>query len=232
MLPKAFTGPSGRTLTHWDLKLWCELETNGSFGWNPTEIEFNSGFKCHIYLRGRNDLSDNTWLLSKTANSLDGIVDALPYRYGKQQCYIGIPTAGTQLATALAFERRGLIGHETPCFRSMRTELKKHGKDNMWIDPPDLSRHTYISIENVMSTAGSMITAFERMESDGYPTMYMDHVVFADWELGGLTNLHKKGYEKIHVRYVIRDIIAAFVHIGRWPKERWDYIEPKLAVFR
>jgi orotate phosphoribosyltransferase len=230
-IPKKFDAPSGRRLTQADIQLWCDLEDNGSFGWNPQEIRFNSGFMSHIYLRGRNDLSDNPLLLRNVAHTLYDVIDELSLTHGPQTCLIGIPTAGSQLAQAvshISFMR----DHPPMCFRSMRSVLKTHGKDDKWIGDADLTRHSYVTLENVVSTADSMLKAFERIAPEGYPVKEMHHVVFADWELGGLKNLAAADYHHVHVRYVIRDIIAAFVSCGRWPIERWDYIEPKLAEFR
>jgi orotate phosphoribosyltransferase len=228
-----FCGPtSGRKYGFRDAQLWLDLEQNGSFGWSQIEVEFNSGFTCHVYLQGRNDLSDYPPLLRRVALTLCGKTVTLPNTHGPQKCLIGIPTAGTQLAQEICSVTRGRLDIDPYCFRTMRSVLKAHGKDQQWIGNANLARHSYVTVENVLSTGKAMLTYLERMEPEGYPIRDMDHVVFASWELGGIMNLAKAGITNVYVMYSIPEVIALFVELKHWPAERLDYIGQKLINWK
>lgn len=225
-----FIAPSGRVLYPNDLELLRALEKNGTISWSETDVVFNSGFLSRVYFRGRNDLSHNMPLLMQVAVCAKKYVAELLNTHGPQKCLIGIPTAGTQLAQAVAdlsyFEASsdGYLSSRPEsliCFSTMRSKLKDHGKDNMWVGHPELKKHTYISFENIVSTAKAMLEAFGRLEQDGYPTRDMNHVVFADWGLGGIEALADAGYGHVHTLYVMMDAIAAFVHMRMWPEKRY-----------
>ena len=228
---KSYKAPSGKIITWSELVLLMELEENKTIEWTDSEVTFNSGFKSHVYFRGRNDLTDNPRLLQLVGEVLAERVEQLPCTHGRRKCMIGIPTAGTPLAQVIsdlsANSRSSLIG-----FRLMRSILKEHGKDNMWVGKPELDKHTYITIENVVSTAKAMFQNFERLEQDGYPTHEMFHVIFASWNLGGFDKLKAQGYEKIVVLYQMLDIIAAYVHLERWPQERYDKMARRINAWR
>jgi len=241
MSTASFTGPSGRMLSEKDLALLVALERNGTIAWSDKEIEFNSGFLSHVYFRARNDLSHNMPLLMRVATQAKEYVAALENTHGPQKCLIGIPTAGTQFAQAIAdlsyFEASNdgyLLSRPESliCFSTMRSVLKDHGKDNMWVGKPDLTKHTHITFENVVSTAKAMLQAFGRLEEDGYPTREMHHVVFVDWGLGGMESLAEEGYTRVHTLYEMLDIMAAFVHIGLWKQERYDEMYRRIQVWK
>lgn len=233
MAPRTFVGPSGRTFNETDIQLWLDLEENSSFGWNPEEIKFKGGFMSHIYFSGRNELSDKPTLFKRVARKLKTRIHTarLP-KSDRNISLIGIPTAGTQFAQRIAdlsLEDRDEVQISS---RTMLKEKKSHGKKDFWVGPADHRRHVYATVENVCSTAASMIEAFERLEPEGYQVKEMHHFVFFDWELGGMKKLKAAGYENVTAEYVARDVIAMLVHCRRWPMDRWDYIEPKLAEFR
>lgn len=226
-----FTGPSGRVLSPAQLKLLQKLEHNQTIAWSDSEVKFNSGFLSHVYFRARNDLSHNIPLLMEVAAHAKTFVTGLDNTHGAQKCLIGIPTAGTQFAQAIAdlsyFEnsKDGFLSgcaNMGICFSTMRSVLKDHGKDNMWVGPPQLEKYSYITFENVVSTAKAMLESFKRLEADGYPAHDMHHVVLADWGLGGMEALTEAGYSKIHALFTMQDVMAAYVHIGLWPKERYE----------
>jgi hypothetical protein len=77
-----------------------------------------------------------------------------------------------------------------------------------------------------------MLNVFKKLETEGYPVKEMHHIVFADWELGGMEALAAAGYHNVHVLYIVRDIVAAFVHTGRWPHKHLADVERRFAAFR
>lgn len=229
-------GPSGRTLTYADFALIREIEAIRMVAWSEKDIPFHSGFLSRVYVQGRNDLSNKPSSLRRVCVRIKEAVEALPFTHGPQKCLIGIPTAGTQLAQGVSmlsdFEE---VLHMRPsrvppiCFSSLRSKLKNHGKDGeKWIGDADLSSFSYITLENVVSTAAGMLEHFEHLEGEGYPVKEMHHVVFADWELGGMETLHARGIRHVHTLYVMRDVMAALVHMGVWPQERRDEMERRI----
>lgn len=234
---KPFVGPSGRTLGYADLKLIAELEYIGTIGWSEEEIPFHKGFLSHVYIQMRNELSRHPATLVRVASLIKEKVEQLPLTLGPQKCLIGIPTAGTQLAQAVAMlSHFDHLLHVRPrteppiCFLSMRSILKGHGKDKLWIGPADIKRYSYISIENVVSTAAGMLEYLNRMWKEGYPIRVMHHVVFADWELGGVRNLDSEAIKNVHTLYIVRDMVAALVYLGVWPKERYEDVAQRLQA--
>lgn len=226
---KPLAGPSGQILTYPDFVLLAELENIGMIAWSEEEITFHAGFKSHIYVQGRNDLSNNPETLMRLAAQIKENVERLPFTHGPQKCVIGIPTAGTQLAQAVStlswYDRRMHVRPDTQpliAFSSMRSVLKGHGKNKKWVGDADLNKHSYITIENVVSTAAGMIENFEKMRGEGYPIERMHHVMFADWELGGTEALAAGYIYNVHTLYKVRDIVAAYVYLGLWPQERYD----------
>ncbi|HZT36168.1 MAG TPA: hypothetical protein VFA15_09625, partial [Nitrososphaera sp.] len=228
---------SGHILNASDLSLWVALEKNGTVAWNEDGITFHSGFKSLAYFQGRNDLSDNVPLLKRVAENIVShllFLDATGVKksHGPQWCLIGIPTAGTQLAHEAASLTLQYPSPRTHmCFRTMRSILKTHGKDNMWVGPPDLTRHSYVTVENILSTAKAMLEHFEHLAQDGYPVKKMNHVVFASWGLGGQETLEQNGYE-VHILFHMLDVIEALEELGIWPKGRFERMRTRIAIWR
>ena len=225
-----FNAPSGRRFYAPDLQLIATLEENSTIGWSETDIPFNSGFLSRVYFNGRNDLSHNPPLLMQVADMLKTRIEAQRLTHGPRWCAIGIPTAGSQLAQAISHlswedERlRPQIPYKRPpiVFSTMRSVLKlDHGKNNMWVGPPQLDKFSPFTVENVVSTAKAMLEKFAQLEQDGYPTREMHHAVFMSWELGGSNRLPARGYERVHILYLMMDAIAALVYMGKWPEQRY-----------
>ena len=229
----AFTAPSGRMITWEEMNLLIQLERNRTIEWSEQDIKFNSGFLSRVYFRGRNDLTDHPALLRRVGHLLYEKIARLPTTHGEQKCLIGIPTAGSPLAQVIADLARVLWNADDPvCFRLMRSVLKDHGKDNMWVGTPDLEKHSYITVENIVSTAKAMLDNFGKLEQDGYPARDMHHMVFASWELGGTEKLPAAGYDKVHILFYMLDVIAAYVQQGLWPQERYDEMERRIKAWR
>jgi orotate phosphoribosyltransferase len=233
---ETFVAPSGQTYRYEDLFLIREMAKNRSIAWSQDEVTFNSGFKSHVYVRMRNDLTHNAALLHRVGVQLKNFVLGLKNTHGPNKCLIGIPAAGTPLAQAAAREAYDPY-HDLEariCSRQLRSMLKKgHGKgeDNMWAGPPELERYSPITIENVISTAKAYFDHLEHLNEDGYPTKEMHHVAFADWELGGMEALTDAGYQGF-ARYRVRDMIAALVYLEDWPREHYEEVNRRINVWR
>jgi len=235
---KPFRAPSGRVLGYADLCLIAGLADAGSIGWSEEEVPYHKGFRSHVYIQMRNELSRHPALLARVAARIKEGVEQTPLTTGPQRCVIGIPTAGTQLAQAVAMlSHFDHVTHVRPhseppiCFQSMRSVLKEtHGKDRHWIGPADIGRYSYVSVENVISTAAGMLEYLDKMWHERYPIRVMHHVVFADWELGGIKNLDDAAIKHVHTLYVVRDMVAALVYLGAWPQERYEDVAQRLQA--
>lgn len=210
--------------------LWLDLEKNGSFGWGP-EVTFNSGFVSPVYLRMRNDLSCNIFLFADVARNLHRFVQKNIASEKREVCLIGIPTAGTQLAQAVATQSL-TGGPPVLCFKSLRSTLKTHGKDLQYVGQADTQKHAYCTVENVLSSGKAMLDAFKLMEPEGYPVREMRHFVFASWNLGGLKALADARVRGVYVEYEIPDVIALFVHLDHWAREREEIMVDKIHRWR
>jgi orotate phosphoribosyltransferase len=229
----SYTAPSGRVLSRWDVELWLELESNGTFGWSEKEIPFNCGYLSHLYFSARNDLSENPRLLSRICAQTKNRVEKLPLSHGPQYCLIGIPTAGTQLAQGVSgVSSMSVVGNPPICFRTMRSFPKTHGKIKTLIEPPDLERHSYVTVENVITEGNSLKDSLTLLKSLGYPTQQMHHLAFASWELGGDEALSRAGYDLVHVMFYLPDIVALYVAVERWPHARYEDMVRRHAVWR
>lgn len=220
-----FIAPSGKRFHRRDAVLWLDLERNGSFGWGP-DVRFNSGFISPVYVRMRNELSTNIALFTDVGRNLRRFIQDRLAAERRRPCLIGIPTAGAPLAQVVATQ--SLAHGPQMCFKAMRTALKTHGKDTMYIGPADTRKHAYCTVENVLSTGKAMLEAFDHMEPEGYPVRDMRHFVFASWNLGGVRKLADAGIYSVHVEYEIPDVIALFVHLGHWESAREKDITQRL----
>jgi orotate phosphoribosyltransferase len=231
-----FDAPSGQRYTYQDLLLIRGLARNNSIVWSNEEVTFNSGFKSHVYVRMRNDLTHNILLLREVGLQIRNFVIGLKHTHGPKKCLIGIPAAGAPLAQSAA--RESFDPHHDlesrMCCRQLRTKRKEgHGKgeDNMWAGPPELEHYSPITVENVVSTAKAYFEHLQHLEEDGYPTKEMHHVAFADWELGGVEALADAGYNG-YALYRVRDMIAALVHLGDWPHEYYVEMNRRVELWR
>lgn len=223
---RPFIAPSGKAFRNADASLWLALENNRSFGWGP-EVRFNSGFVSPVYLSMRNDLSTNMTLLQDVARNFRRFIQQHVLVERREVCLIGIPTAATQLAQAVATQ--SLAVAPRMCFKTMRSEPKDHGKSkDELIGPADTQRHAYCTLENVLSTGKAMLDKFKLMEPEGYCPRNMRHFIFASWNLGGRKNLAGADVHSVFIQYEIPDVIALFVYLSHWAKEREDIMTRKI----
>lgn len=209
-----FTAPSGRTFTHPDLLLVKLLIQSGSILHLDVPTELHSGRMSRHYanLRFHRDVRTLTLLGAHIIR----FVRSIEITKGTVPCMIGIPTAGTPLAIAAAI---GSVYDSTPFhYRVMREERKKrrHGIDNTWAGPFDPGE-TYFTVENVSTSATTILVALQRFEEDHFPIDSMHHILLVN--RGGAEALRSRGIPHVHVMLEFHDLLAAAVHIGEHSEE-------------
>ena len=106
--------PSGRTFDPLDFVIVRLMAEYGFIRWSEQLIHFSS-VDSHVYVGGREDLTDHLkleWALGRKIARLV-LAHAHDRQDQKQQCLIGIPTAGTALAQATA-----MVGWHLQCLRN------------------------------------------------------------------------------------------------------------------
>jgi orotate phosphoribosyltransferase len=227
-----FQAPSGAIFRPTDLTLLSQLYRAGTFAWKPEGVEFKSGKRSRTYVRGRQELTNAPHLLAELGKRVAEFVrERMPIRDGRQHCLIGVPTAGTKLAVAASMHTYYSRQQSCIIWRELRTKPKPHGEDKGWtVGGPEPSKDVYVVIEQAMSTASSIIEYADHLAEDGYSPREMHYVVLVDRELGGIENMRKDGYKHVHRMFILRDIIAALVHMGLWPLERYQELLQELSL--
>ena len=203
------------------------LHDIGFVRWSDTPFTLKSGVPSHVYVYGREDLTDNPNVLARL-----GSVIALELEYeisvptGKKLCLIGIPTAGTPLAQAAANGSEGFI-----IFRVMREMQKDHGAHGKTIvnGRPNPAEHVYATIDNVVTDGESKVEAARLLREDGYPVDDMTHVILVDRGNGGVERLRKEGF-KVIVIFNLTDLIDVFVESERWSPEQALALRDEIAA--
>lgn len=222
-----FSAPSGAVFTSDDMDLLKQLFHVGFVTWKKEPVVFKSKKTSQTYVRGRQDLTNNPHLLFErlAPRVVDFVRKKIPIHDGRQHCLIGIPTAGTKLAMAAAAYgyyrqvRPGII------YRELRVTKKTHGEDNTWaVGGPEHSNDVYVTVEQAMSTGSSILEHLGHLKEEGYAVHDMHHLILVDRELGGVENLVAHRFEKVHVLFKLRDIIAALVEMGLWSAERYQIL--------
>lgn len=231
---KDFEVPSGRFFTPEDLELMTGLERIGFIKWREEPFTLKSGILSHVYVFGRNDLTENPTVLLRIGSRIMKQLRYFDY-HGKREgydnsnfCLIGIPTAGTALAIAgsLADVNGGYAKS-----RVMREKKKTYGAHNTWVEgKPDHTRHQYVLVDNVATDGKSKEEAADKLREDGYEVSQVDCLILVDRQQGAIENLKKIGFRRIHVVYNLLDIAAAFHHIGFWPEDAVRRVEREIRA--
>lgn len=214
---------SGKIFDRLDLKIIRLMVQHGFIRWSDAPFKLKSGVDSHIYVFGREDLTDHPdleWLIGK---KIARVIKAASLPQDKQPCLIGIPTAGTALAQAAAMAsqvKRILVARKPICHRIMREVMKQHGVHRGWVNGrPEPDRHTYWIVDNVITDGKSKIEAEEKLISDGYPSK-SPTLIFIDRGQGGIQKLEQAGFQRITVVYHLLDLVHAFGELDLWSEER------------
>jgi|GEM_PF-840126 len=232
-----FSVPSGGYFAARDFALMRALAQVESVMWSDKPFKLKSGILSHVYVREREDLTDNPAVLALLADLLcDKICrDKWDDRDDRQACLIGVPDAATPIATAASIRSldpqvrrlcRNAVAH-----RVMRKVKKDHGEGgSAWVvGKPDTKRHRYAVVENVTTSGKSVLEVIERLEEDGYPTREMEYYILVDRGQGAIKKLTDAGY-RIKVLYHLLDIVSAFVHLNLWKPEQMQSVKAEIET--
>lgn len=227
--------PSGNTYERSDMDLILAMNRYGFIRHMPGGFILASGIQSHIYVFGRNDVTDNPelgWLIGrKTAQ----IITTEHQEGDLAPCLIGVPTAGNAIAAAASYVAYA-EGIKSPAgeisYRVMRETVKTHGAGaNQWINGPfDDNFHTFWGIENVVTTGITKNVAAGRLIESGYPAHKMPWLIFVDRQQGGLARMAEAGFERVVVAYFLLDIAYAMGQLGEWPKDLVETVKEEIAA--
>lgn len=229
--------PSGQVYVQADLTILSNMAKYGFVRHNDTPFKLASGIMSHIYVFGREDLTDNPMLEMSVGHKIAQVV------YGntdvddeRQQCLIGVPVAGATLAQAAAIasieEHKKCLWTAQPiAHRVMREQKKQHGAHNTWINgKPDTARQRYWFVDNVVTNGDSKITVADRAQEDGYPSRQMPCLIWIDRQQGAVPRLKAAGFERVIVVYNLLDIASAFVQMKLWPESAAVAVEEEIKA--
>ena len=227
--------PSGQVFGELDIMLLELMAKHGFIEWRQTPFTLKSGIESNVYVFGREDITDHPdfeWLIGRKI-ALSVIEHTL--FADRQHCLIGIPTAGTALAQAAAMVslKEAIYDNNRDfiCHRIMKEALKAHGAHPKWVNgEPQPQRHTYWTIDNVVTDGGSKIKARERLEESGYPVKIMPTLVFVDRQQGGIKIMEQRGFARVVVVYKLLDLTFAFGEMNLWPKGAVKLVEREIKA--
>ena len=234
--------PSGRTLSVLDRELLIEAHQCGFVRYDDKPFELESGIMSHVYVFGRQDVTENPHLLwtigQKVANLVSPLVSRTADLERPEACLIGLPMAGKTFAQAASMvrydlQRRSSRGFETIpkiVFRQMRQKLKEgHGVHNKWVDGDYVpGRYTYWTVDNAVTGGKTKFKMAERLEADGYPTKEMHHLIFVNRQQGAIPKLQAAGFKNLIVAYNLLDITFAFHQLKLWSAEVAKRVEEEI----
>ena len=227
--------PSGRVFNEDDLAILKEMAVYGFVRYSATPFTLRSGIKLNVYVSGREDLTDNPGLEWIIGRKIAHVARIIADPKDKQVCLIGAPTAGTALAQAASMVsfREDVWANDLPiCHRIMKEAQKTHGAHQNWVNgKPDLHRHSYWLVDNVVTDGGTKLEAMTKLKADGYPAeAETPCVIWIDRQQGAIPRLEKAGFKRIVVVYNLLDLTFAFGELGLWPKEAVKAVEQEIAA--
>jgi len=226
--------PSGKVFTELDLEILPLMVKYKFVDWREVPFTLKSGIPSHVYVFGREDITDHPdleWLVGRKI-ALAVRERSLPS--DKQPCLIGIPTAGTAIAQAasmVSYAEKILVNGHFICHRVMKEALKAHGANPSWVNgKPQPEFHTYGDLDNVVTDGGSKFEARERLTESGYPVDEMFSFIFVDRQQGGVQRMVQRGFTRIIVAYGLLDLTFVFGELGLWPKDAVKAVEEEIRA--
>lgn len=194
-----------------------------------------SGVESHVYVKGRQDLTDHPDLVWKVGRKLAEVVYDETRRHIWAQCLIGVPVVGRTFAQAASMASIQIRG-ESPerlqpiSFRVMREVKKQHGAHQKWIEGDYHPAYHYWLVDNVATNGENKLKAADRAEEDGYLRWQMPCLIWIDRQQGAVPRLEAAGFEKIVVVYNLLDLTFAFSEMGLWPKRSVAAVEEEIKA--
>jgi orotate phosphoribosyltransferase len=230
--------PSGQVYDADDMSLLYLMAEHKFVVYSDEQFTLKSKIKSHVYVLGREDMTDNTELEClvglKVARIVYGHTDVDETR---RQILIGIPTAGNAIAQAgammslQALKQHGIWTRQPIGHRIMREQLKQYGAHQTWVNgKPDLENHRYWMVDNVATDGKTKLEAAEKLEADGYPAKEMPCLIWIDRQQGAVAKLNAAGFKDIVVAYNLLDITYAYGETNLWPKSAVAAVEEEIRA--
>ena len=234
-LGAGMTVPSGAFFGPEDLSLVRQLGEVGFIRWGDTPFSLKSGIKSHVYVFGREDLTDHPDVLLQVGNKIRrDITGQSPA--DQNHTLIGIPVCGSTLAEAAAISSLLFTGDPKKMnFRVMRQQPKKHGAHNQWVEGPYDPSRAHWTVDNVITRGDSKDEMNPHLIESGYPSQTdpsgnMGTYIFVDRQQGGVKLLEESGYRRVVVGYNLLDLTYAFAELGIWDKSSVEKVEQEIAL--
>ncbi|MGH7175433.1 MAG: orotate phosphoribosyltransferase [Minisyncoccia bacterium] len=224
--------PSGAMYDAYLFNLATQLADVGLIRWSDEPFKLKSGILSHVYVFGREDLTDNPRVLCEISDQIALKTLAILNEQGdtRQACLIGVPTAGSPLAVAASLVTRAVWPKPKIVSRIMREAVKEYGAHRTWVNGrPDQKQHCYMTVDNVITDGRSKLETIERLREDGYPVDGMPHIVLVDRQQGGVEKLRAQGIRVEPILYLL-DLVWAFGMLDLWPKERVEAVKEEIAA--
>jgi orotate phosphoribosyltransferase len=203
--------------------------------WNDSPVTLKSGVKSHVYVSARAELTEDSELLYMIGEKIARTVQGEHERDNEERrpCFIGIPTAGTPLATAVALASyRECIRYnrQTAGSRIMYEQRKFHGLDIGWIagGPIDFNEWRVWLLDNTVTDGGTKEEVLRHLEEDGIPRNEISAIVLIDRQQGGLEAMQAMGLKRVIALYSILDVARAFEKMGHWDSKRLSAVEKEI----
>lgn len=226
--------PSGRKLDAHDLEILYGFARVGTIEWSDSPFKLRSGIESRVYVHGRGELTANPDLLWRVGRKFAQAAAPLLRGY-LHPCFIGLPTAGTALASwASAVDKAEGITGRKACWFVMREQRKEgHGVAKQWVaDKPNHDFYHYFVPDNVVTDGGTKLDGTERFREDGFAVEQMSHLIMIDRQQGAIEKLERAGITDVTVLYNLLDAVYAFGELGLWPKERVRNVEEEIETHK
>jgi orotate phosphoribosyltransferase len=227
--------PSGATYHNVDLNLMTALARVLFITWSDEPRTLASGLKSHVYVQGREDLTENPDVMElvchKILHDTKKIMDAAD----DPRCprFIGIPHVAYGWTPALVMvDNHERITGRVTTNSIMRSALKGHSeRRGKWLaGKPDKLKFRDIVFDNVVTSNGSMEEGVEHLEEDGFKRGELDGMVFVDRQQGGFQRMQKMGLRHSHACYNLLDMAFAFQKLGEWPSDAAERVEREIRT--
>jgi len=233
--------PSGQVFFHDDLELLKLMAKYGFIRQSDQPFELKSGILSHVYVYGREDVTDNPELEWLIGRKIAKLIIETSEPLDNQPCLIGIPSAGTALAQAAAmvsFREQIMPNGYFICHRVMvmkktfmKEALKKHGAHPKWVNgEPRPNLHTYWTVDNVVTDGATKIETNERLRASGYPVETIPSFILVDRQQGGVKRMEQAGFKRIVVAFYLLDLAFAMGEIKNWPKSVVRLVEEEIKA--
>jgi orotate phosphoribosyltransferase len=225
--------PSGREFGRLDMDIMTASADVGFVKWYDEPRTLASGRKSHIYVEGRQDLTENPHVLRlmsrriliDTKRIMDDTNDM------RRPRFIGIPHVAHGWTPSIAMvDEYEDITERHACFAILRSEPKGHGgRKGEWIawnNQPD--KFLNILFDNTVTDSGSKKTAGAHLLVEGCPPEEVGAMVFVDRQQGGLNEMVGMHFLFVYANYFLLDIAYAFQHIGKWPTDAAEQVDKEI----